>query len=153
MLLLKAWNELELLSCLERRLSLQRSPRRFLAASPLQPSQQWVSSSASSNAPKSAMRKGTYSSGLHAHGRGGASQAHRFTNADNIDAAGISSAPSKYQMILCFDPIMYVLIDQPCEPFVQPFAATCPATCASSGVDLCNLFFHYLQNIWTISKR
>merc|ERR1712118_236313 len=30
-----------------------------------------------------------------------------FTNPESINAAGISSAPYKYQMILCCDPLMY----------------------------------------------
>ena len=34
-----------------------------------------------------------------------------FTNPESINAAGISSAPYKYQMILCCDPLMYPLLD------------------------------------------
>ena len=32
-----------------------------------------------------------------------------FKSEEKIDAAAISSAPSKYQMILCFDPLMSAL--------------------------------------------
>ena len=45
----------------------------------------------------------------------------KFTSAEKIDAAAISSAPSKYQMIMCFDPLMSTLL---MTPFVSGWGSS-----------------------------